>query len=495
MKYYAQLGIVPILLSTSLQLSACNTEPMANLDFTDCTVTEMMNKTPNTNKAISSDVVGGKTYWELVEGNWNLQTGTGSISGTDGCGCSAALPQTGQTTSYATGDDGDLQKGVTLPTPRFTDNGDGTVTDNLTGLIWLKNANCFGRKNWTTALSYANNLSSGTCGLTDGSSPGDWHLPNQVELTSLINRGYSNPALSNVAGTGQWSESDAFSGVQTKYYWSSTTHGGDTTFALSVNLYYGYINIYEKTYIYNVLPVRSGQMLLSATSVAVDSDLGRQPKKGLTKTRNDAPKDFCNRLETGATGSFLPKEQAATDATDNINGIKPENVVKDKKDSEVTSSNWDKNQVDFDMVGGATDCMTGTGRFTENKNGTVTDNCTKLVWLKNANCFGKQKWKDANDMEMLMNNHKECIPLNTCATDWHLPTIHELHSLLNYSRYIPALSKDHPFLGVQTYNNYWSSTSLINYTFYAWHVSFKHGGVYTSGKSDAKYVWPLHRRQ
>ena len=54
------------------------------------------------------------------------------------------VPKTGQTTSYATGDDGELEKGVAWPNPRFTDNNNGTVTDNLTGLIWLKHANCFG---------------------------------------------------------------------------------------------------------------------------------------------------------------------------------------------------------------------------------------------------------------------------------------------------------------------------------------------------------------
>ncbi len=43
----------------------------------------------------------------------------------------APVAQTGQTTSYATGDDGDLEKGVASPSPRFTDNGDGTVTDFL----------------------------------------------------------------------------------------------------------------------------------------------------------------------------------------------------------------------------------------------------------------------------------------------------------------------------------------------------------------------------
>jgi hypothetical protein len=43
------------------------------------------------------------------------------------------VPKTGQTTAYVAGNDGYLEKGVAWPDPRFTDNGDGTVTDNLTG--------------------------------------------------------------------------------------------------------------------------------------------------------------------------------------------------------------------------------------------------------------------------------------------------------------------------------------------------------------------------
>ncbi len=56
------------------------------------------------------------------------------------CNTNLGVPRTGQTISYAAGDDGDLQKEVAWPKPRFTDLGDGTVTDNLTGLIWTKNA-------------------------------------------------------------------------------------------------------------------------------------------------------------------------------------------------------------------------------------------------------------------------------------------------------------------------------------------------------------------
>jgi hypothetical protein len=63
----------------------------------------------------------------------------------------APVPKTGQTTSYASGDDGALQKGVAWPTPRFTDNSNGTVTDKLTGLIWMKDTQFFGLRNWTQA--------------------------------------------------------------------------------------------------------------------------------------------------------------------------------------------------------------------------------------------------------------------------------------------------------------------------------------------------------
>ena len=128
----------------------------------------------------------------------------------------APVPRTGQTVSYAPGDDGDLQMGVPWPDPRFTDNGDGTVIDQLTGLIWLKNANCFGRKQWSEALDDSNNLADGQCGLTDGSSPGDWRLPNVRELESLIDYVNYGPALPSEHPFDMHDLEDGF-------WWSSTS--------------------------------------------------------------------------------------------------------------------------------------------------------------------------------------------------------------------------------------------------------------------------------
>jgi len=95
------------------------------------------------------------------------------------------VPQTGQTTSYRTGDDGDLEQGAEWPNPRFTVSGD-SVTDNLTGLMWTKDAN-FGSKTWGQAKSYCSSLSWG--------GYDDWRLPNVLELQSLIDYALQNPAL------------------------------------------------------------------------------------------------------------------------------------------------------------------------------------------------------------------------------------------------------------------------------------------------------------
>ncbi len=149
-----------------------------------------------------------------------------------------------------TGLDGDIQAGVDWPEPRFEDNGDGTVTDHLTGLIWLKNVGCAGYMNWNDALTYCNNLANGSCGLTDGSVAGDWRLPNIIELESLVNAEESNPAA--------WLNSQGFSHVQSSAYWSATTRARQTSLAWYGRMGYGLVRSDYKSNTFYVWPVRAG---------------------------------------------------------------------------------------------------------------------------------------------------------------------------------------------------------------------------------------------
>ena len=138
----------------------------------------------------------------------------------DGSNPLVALPATGQSATVVAGDDGALKKGVAWPATRFTANTDGTVTDHLTGLIWLKDAGCFAPALFAAALTDANQLASGACGLTDSSKAGDWRLPNINELESMIDVSESSPALP--AG-------NPFTGLTNGIYWSSTSYfGGET---------------------------------------------------------------------------------------------------------------------------------------------------------------------------------------------------------------------------------------------------------------------------
>jgi len=195
---------------------------------------------------------------------------------TSGWWAPARVGETGQKTCFdeagavidcaGTGQDGDIQPGVVWPSPRFVDNGDGTVIDMLTGLVWLQDASCSelagtdvdGATNWVTALTAAAALADGMCGLSDGSVAGDWRLPSINGLQSLVDYQYCDPALSDAAGTAQWSEGDAFSGALSDYYWSSTSCLCYLSSAWSVNLTDGGVYDDGKVYSLNVWPVRGG---------------------------------------------------------------------------------------------------------------------------------------------------------------------------------------------------------------------------------------------
>lgn len=194
--------------------------------------------------------IGSLVFVGFVSGVFFVYScgGGGSAVG-GGASWPAPVAATGQTTSYAGSDDGALQAGIAWLSPRYTDNGDATVTDELTGLIWLQNANCFGTTTWDNALIASDNLADGQCGLIDGSIAGDWRLPNARELTSLVDYGQYNPSIAS--GT-------PFTGVQSAIYFTSTTFAFNANIFWGVQFINGYTYIETKSINYYVWPVRGG---------------------------------------------------------------------------------------------------------------------------------------------------------------------------------------------------------------------------------------------
>jgi len=167
-----------------------------------------------------------------------------------------AVPKSGVITSHLAGDDGNLKKGRAWPNPRFTVMDDtNCVLDNLTGLMWARNANLFGQVNWATAVASCNDLVYG--------GYDDWRLPNVRELYSLIVLEYGSPLLCNTAGTAKLTANDPFNVVSAwmaASYWTSTTSAKVPNNAWHVELSRGWIyNSNTKSTACYVWPVRGGR--------------------------------------------------------------------------------------------------------------------------------------------------------------------------------------------------------------------------------------------
>jgi len=164
----------------------------------------------------------------------------------------------------------------------YVDCGNGTATDNRTGLVWLKNADCLNAVvDWHQAMMMVSALSDQEspvedCNLADGSSPGEWRLPSVAEWETMIADAEAlgcEPAITDDQGTGCWNSdplvcvlsgrSCSFSGVQATY-WSPNTRFTDPLAGwawivhLSGPLPIGPGNS-VKTNHYAIWPVRGGQ--------------------------------------------------------------------------------------------------------------------------------------------------------------------------------------------------------------------------------------------
>jgi len=216
------------------------------------TLNDIMIKAPaiSGSGATTGDVLDGKEFWGLTSGQWGKQTGTA----TPCISCSGTMVGT-----------------------RWCSNGDGTVTDMTTGLVWLQKADWGGTRPWRKLVddpSYcasgegyicyddaharAGRLKAGAtdANLSNGSGAGEWRLPTKDELHEITE------GTDPVSATSM----QAFTGVKpfTTYdgdgfYWSSNTHdgtGGLIAMAWCVDMTYGIADYQHKNNEYYVWPVR-----------------------------------------------------------------------------------------------------------------------------------------------------------------------------------------------------------------------------------------------
>lgn len=169
----------------------------------------------------------------------------------------------------------------------------------------------------------------------------------------------------------------------------------------------------------------------------------------------------------------------------------------------------------YSQVGVEVDCA-GTGQdgetqsgvaldYTDNGNGTITDDSTGLVWekLDDSNLDGDAGIHDKDRTYTFAAANEKVATFNTFSfggrNDWRIPNVRELASILNYGKYSPAVSgvfhssctsgcKTTTCSCTGTMTPYWSSTPYANLKAYSWMVSFVDGQMVVTPRTTALYV-------
>jgi len=268
-----------------------------------------------------------------------------------------ALPDTGQTQTYTDtlGEDSDYSMNL----PSYTDNSNGTVTDNVAGLMWQQEDD-----NTTRDLS----SSEAYCDNLDLAGFSDWYLPSRRELMSIVDY-----------GTHQYAINDTYFYNTKSGYCSSTTKLPDTSTPYHVNFESG-IAIYYGFDAYYVRCARGGQDTISES-------------------------------------------------------------------------------------------------FTDNNDGTVTDNNTGLMWQK----------EDDNELYMWENALTYCEVMSLGEhSDWRLPNIKELETIVDENQLNPAINET--YFPDTELNEYMSATTCVYSTPMVWVVYFATGAMGPTEKTTPRYV-------
>lgn len=304
----------------------------------------------------------------------------------------------------------------TYGTNNFRDNGDGTITDLATGLMWKKKDSGYGMV-WREALAYCEDLTF--------AGYDDWRLPNAKELQSIVDytrmpdaTPWTTPSTPGPAIDTDYFDITSFENVNGDedwgYFWSSSTHKSSNG---------------------------TGR---SAAYIAFGRALGNLEGDGNWVDVHGAG---CQRSD--------PKFDDGTDYSDGhgpqgdaiyiYNYVRP--VRYDKTIINPSYIVVDTNQITYwsdtaeidapkegDAFFGQDAHYQGVqANYTDNGDGTITDHNTGLMWQKSpdSNGDGEIQADDKYTHDEALSNASSCTTGG--YTDWRLPTIKELYSLIQFS--------------------------------------------------------------
>ena len=316
------------------------------------------------------------------------------------------LPDTGQEQSY-TGTFGEDNDYEAVPNqPSYTDNENGTITDNRTGLMWVKDGNSTGCNNgnpltWEEALSFCEGL--------DYAGYSDWRLPNRRELMSIVDYGEQLPAINTTY----------FPNTKSEAYLSSTPASNGCVWYIG----------FDHGSMGNVPPTCSGL--------------------------------YVRSVRAGCSGMIPPPQEAHP------------------------LPDTGQEQSYTETFGEDNDYIAPQPSYTDNGDGTITDDNTGLMWVKDGNSAGCNNGNPLTWEEAL----SFCEGLDYAGySDWRLPNIRECESIENAGESSPVIKTTYFPNTVSNY--YWSSTTNVSDVLYKWTVDFNYGGVYTKKCHETNYIRP-----
>jgi len=315
---------------------------------------------------------------------------------------------------------------------KYIDNGDGTVTDTLTGLTWMRCAvgqtwdgkTCLGEARaytWEEAMELRNTFAGHD----------DWRLPDIEEMQTIIDKSQGMPAIDT---------SELPHIMRPEFnFWSSSPYALYSVCAWLVDFYYGSVSFYNKSYNFDVRLVRGKQNLGPLDERSLQS----LPAKTLLEADVSPHHD-----EFESSTLKTPKPRAS------------EEII---------------------PIAGPNDSQIRIGHYIDNGDGTVTDTHTGLMWMR---CAMGQTW-DVSGCQGEARNYTWDMAKKLRHTfagyeDWRLPDIDELMTLIDKNKGRPAIDtmafpdtirQDSVFY-------FWSSSPNANHSSDACYVYFWSGDAY-----------------